>query len=117
MSVSLEDAAACATCFYRWHIDTALYDLSPPRVMTLYHGQHIVRPARHDRIHRKEDNLWKNPVTGELVFQVHLCGATELLIDLLPESRKAWRARQRFTLTVILCSFTLTCPAELYLIY
>ncbi|KAJ7887001.1 hypothetical protein B0H14DRAFT_3856435 [Mycena olivaceomarginata] len=35
-SVSPEDAAARATRFYRWHIDAALYDLSPPRVMTLY---------------------------------------------------------------------------------
>ncbi|KAJ4496919.1 hypothetical protein C8R41DRAFT_236503 [Lentinula lateritia] len=24
------------TRFYRWHIDAALYDLSPPRVTTLY---------------------------------------------------------------------------------
>jgi hypothetical protein len=35
-SVSPEDAAAGATRFYRWHIDAALYDLSPPRVTTLY---------------------------------------------------------------------------------
>ncbi|KAJ7893619.1 hypothetical protein B0H14DRAFT_2559606 [Mycena olivaceomarginata] len=34
MSVSPEDAAARATRFYRWHIDAALYDLSPPRVTT-----------------------------------------------------------------------------------
>ncbi|KAJ7832406.1 hypothetical protein B0H14DRAFT_3142891 [Mycena olivaceomarginata] len=30
--------------------------------------------------------LWKNPVTGELAFQVHPCGAVELLINSLPES-------------------------------
>ena len=27
---------------------------------------------------------WKNPVTGKLHFQVHPCGAQELLIDPLP---------------------------------
>ncbi|KAJ3043239.1 hypothetical protein HDV00_005559 [Rhizophlyctis rosea] len=34
--VSPEDEAAGATRFYRWHIDAALYDLSPPKVTTLY---------------------------------------------------------------------------------
>ncbi|KAJ7912397.1 Clavaminate synthase-like protein [Mycena leptocephala] len=34
--VSPEDEAAGVTRFYRWHIDAALYDLSPPRVTTLY---------------------------------------------------------------------------------
>ncbi|KAF9440476.1 Clavaminate synthase-like protein [Macrolepiota fuliginosa MF-IS2] len=29
--------------------------------------------------------LWKNPVTGNLHFQVHPCGAKELIIDPLPE--------------------------------
>ena len=28
--------------------------------------------------------VWKNPVTGNLHFQVHPCGARELLIDPLP---------------------------------
>ncbi|KAI0297594.1 hypothetical protein B0F90DRAFT_1738410 [Multifurca ochricompacta] len=35
-TVSLEDEAIGVTRFYRWHIDAALYDLSPPRVTTLY---------------------------------------------------------------------------------
>lgn len=34
--VSAADEAAGITRFYRWHIDAALYDLSPPRVTTLY---------------------------------------------------------------------------------
>lgn len=34
--VSEEDEAQGVTRFYRWHIDAALYDLSPPRVTTLY---------------------------------------------------------------------------------
>ncbi|KAI9510760.1 alpha-ketoglutarate dependent xanthine dioxygenase [Russula earlei] len=34
--VSPADEAAGVTRFYRWHIDAALYDLSPPKVTTLY---------------------------------------------------------------------------------
>ncbi|ORY35067.1 taurine catabolism dioxygenase [Naematelia encephala] len=34
--LSPEDEAANATRFYRWHIDAALYALSPPKVTTLY---------------------------------------------------------------------------------
>lgn len=34
--VSPEDEAKGYTRFYRWHIDAALYDLSPPKVTTLY---------------------------------------------------------------------------------
>jgi len=34
--VSQEDEAMGVTRFYRWHIDAALYDLSPPKVTTLY---------------------------------------------------------------------------------
>ncbi|KAJ6474482.1 hypothetical protein C8R47DRAFT_1144257 [Mycena vitilis] len=29
--------------------------------------------------------LWKTPGTGELSFQVHPCGAAELIVDPLPE--------------------------------
>ncbi|CED83872.1 clavaminate synthase-like protein [Phaffia rhodozyma] len=35
-AVSPEDEEAGVTRFYRWHIDAALYDLSPPKVTTLY---------------------------------------------------------------------------------
>jgi hypothetical protein len=34
--VSPDDEANGVTRFYRWHIDAALYDLSPPKVTTLY---------------------------------------------------------------------------------
>jgi len=34
--VSQEDEDKGVTRFYRWHIDAALYDLSPPKVTTLY---------------------------------------------------------------------------------
>ncbi|KAJ7486673.1 Clavaminate synthase-like protein [Mycena latifolia] len=164
--VSPEDEAQGFTRFYRWHIDAALYDLSPPRVTTLY-GLQIpqgptqvcryddgtgdelpvplgttafvsgktmfdilpprlksvavrahVKYAPHPYVwmapaHAKSTGLgieseglemdlselppweeskqkvlpvlWKTPGTGELSFQVHPCGAAELLISPLPE--------------------------------
>jgi len=163
--VSEEDEAKGITRFYRWHIDAALYDLSPPRVTTLYglkvpKGPHQVcryddgtgdelevplgttafvsgrtmfdilpkelkslavrskvRYAPHPYVwmapaHALPTGLgieseglelplselppweeerrkvlpvvWKNPVTGNLHFEVHPCGAAELLVDPLP---------------------------------
>ncbi|KAE9394487.1 Clavaminate synthase-like protein [Gymnopus androsaceus JB14] len=163
--VSPEDEANGVTRFYRWHMDAALYDLSPPRVTALYairvpqgpkqtcryddgsgdelslplgttafvSGQtmfHLLpselksvavrakvkyaphpfvwmAPARakstglgieSDGLEMplnelppwSEENvkiypvLWKNPVTKALSFQVHPCGATELIISPLP---------------------------------
>ncbi|KAG8679371.1 hypothetical protein FRC09_019012, partial [Ceratobasidium sp. 395] len=32
--------------------------------------------------------LWKNPVTGGLHFEVHPCGAAELIVEPLPEGAK-----------------------------
>ncbi|KAJ3730131.1 taurine catabolism dioxygenase [Lentinula guzmanii] len=163
--VTPEDEAKGITRFYRWHIDAALYDLSPPKVTTLY-GIHIpkgshqicryddgtgdelkvplgttafvsgktmfdilpkelkslavrskVRYAPHPYVwmapahamptglgieseglelplselpHWEEERrkvlpvVWKNPVTGNLHFQVHPCGAAELIVDPLP---------------------------------
>ncbi|KZT01178.1 Clavaminate synthase-like protein [Laetiporus sulphureus 93-53] len=164
--VSREDEEKGYTRFYRWHIDAALYDLSPPKVTTLYG---IKVPKGHKQICRYDDGtgdelevplgttafvsgklmfdllppelkslavrskvkyaphpyvwmapthamptglgieteglelpldqlppweesrrktlpvVWKNPVTGNLHFQVHPCGAAELLVDPLPE--------------------------------
>ncbi|KAK0479648.1 taurine catabolism dioxygenase [Armillaria novae-zelandiae] len=166
--VSPEDEAKGATRFYRWHIDAALYDLSPPRVTTLYG---ITVPTGSQQVCRYDDGtgdelpvplgttafvsgktmfdilppelkslavrskvkyaphpyvwmapahamptglgieseglelplselppweeakqkilpiLWKNPVTGELHFQVHPCGAAELLVEPIPEGK------------------------------
>ncbi|KAJ3986790.1 taurine catabolism dioxygenase [Lentinula detonsa] len=163
--VTPEDESKGITRFYRWHIDAALYDLSPPKVTTLY-GIHIpkgshqicryddgtgdelevplgttafvsgktmfdilpkelkslavrskVRYAPHPYVwmapahamptglgieseglelplselpHWEEERrkvlpvVWKNPVTGNLHFQVHPCGAAELIVDPLP---------------------------------
>jgi len=32
--------------------------------------------------------VWKNPVTGELAFEVHPCGVLELFVDSLPDGAK-----------------------------
>lgn len=34
------------------------------------------------------DKVWKNPVTGNLHFEVHPCGAKEILVDPLPKGAK-----------------------------
>ncbi|KAL6307736.1 hypothetical protein BKA93DRAFT_727151 [Sparassis latifolia] len=167
--VSPEDEAKGVTRFYRWHIDAALYDLSPPKVTTLY-GLNV--PQGPKQICRYDDGtgdeiqvplgttafvsgktmfeilppelkslavrskakyaphpyvwmapahamstglgieteglelplselppwdeskvkvlplLWKNPITGDLHFQVHPCAVSELYIDPLPEGAK-----------------------------
>ncbi|KAJ7693862.1 hypothetical protein B0H17DRAFT_1058494 [Mycena rosella] len=167
--VSPEDEAQGVTRFYRWHIDAALYDLSPPRVTTLYG---ITVPSGNRQTCRYDDGtgdelnvplgttafvsgktmfeilpaelkslavrsrvkyaphpyvwmapahalstglgieseglelplnelppwedakikilpvLWKNPVTQALHFQVHPCGAAELLVAPLPAGAK-----------------------------
>jgi alpha-ketoglutarate-dependent taurine dioxygenase len=167
--VNAEDEAKGVTRFYRWHIDAALYDLSPPKVTTLYainvpdgprqtcryddgtgdelevplgttafvSGQTMfdilpaelksfavrtkVKYAPHpyvwmapahamstglgieveglelplNELPEWEESklktlpvLWKNPVTGALSFQVHPCGAMELVVEPLPEGAK-----------------------------
>ncbi|KAF7302305.1 Alpha-ketoglutarate-dependent xanthine dioxygenase [Mycena indigotica] len=164
-AVSEEDELRGMTRFYRWHIDAALYELSPPRVTTLYalrvpkgepqvcryddgtgdelevplgttafvsgrtmfarlstelkslavrarvkyapHPYVWMAPARAkstglgieseglelglDKLPPWEEEkvqilpmLWKNPLTGELSFQVHPCAVLELIIDPLP---------------------------------
>ncbi|KDQ62933.1 hypothetical protein JAAARDRAFT_28900 [Jaapia argillacea MUCL 33604] len=167
--VSQIDEDAGITRYYRWHIDAALYDLSPPKVTTLY-GIHVphgkrqtiryddgtgdelevplgttafvsgktmfdllspelkslavrtkvkyaphpyvwMAPARAmptglgiesegrelplEELPPWEESklkvlpvLWKNPVTGNLHFQVHPCGVMELLVEPLPQGAK-----------------------------
>jgi len=167
--VSPEDEERGVTRFYRWHIDAALYELSPPKVTTLcglivpngprqtcryddgtgdelsvplgttafvsgktmfdilpaeYKSLAVrtkVKYAPHpyvwmapaaalptglgieseglelpfDQLPAWEEAkrktfpiLWKNPVTGQLHFQVHPCGVAELLVDPLPAGTK-----------------------------
>jgi len=35
-----------------------------------------------------DDKVWKNPVTGNLHFIVHPCGAKEIIVDPLPKDGK-----------------------------
>ena len=35
-----------------------------------------------------DDKVWKNPVTCNLHFEVHPCGAKEILVDPLPKGAK-----------------------------
>ncbi|KIY50424.1 Clavaminate synthase-like protein [Fistulina hepatica ATCC 64428] len=167
--VSNEDEAKGVTRFYRWHIDAALYGLSPPRVTTLYgiavpkgpmqtcrydddtgdqlpvplgttvfvsgrtmfdilppefkslavrakvkyapHPYVWMAPARamptglgieceglelplselpywEEAKQKILPVVWKNPVTGNLHFQVHPCGVIELLVNPLPAGAK-----------------------------
>ncbi|KLO20172.1 Clavaminate synthase-like protein [Schizopora paradoxa] len=164
--VSEEDEAKGITRFYRWHIDAALYDLSPPKVTTLYGltvpkgAQQVCRyddgtgdelpvplgttafvsgktmfdilpkelksvavrtsvkyaphpyvwmapahalptglgieteglelpyselPAWEEARTKTFPMVWKNPVTGNLHFQVHPCGVAELIVSPLPD--------------------------------
>ncbi|KAH8992907.1 Clavaminate synthase-like protein [Lactarius akahatsu] len=91
-TVSLEDEAHGATRFYRWHIDAALYELSPPKVTTLY----AVRvPQGPQQICRYDDGTGDElPVPlGTTAF---VSGKT--MFDILPRELQsvAVRARVRY---------------------
>jgi len=90
--VSPADDAAGITRFYRWHMDAALYDLSPPKVTTLY-AIHV--PQGLKQICRYDDG------TGDTLL-VPL-GATafvsgKTMFDILPRELQnvAVRARVRY---------------------
>jgi xanthine dioxygenase len=90
--VSLKDEAHGATRFYRWHIDAALYGLSPPRVTTLY-GLRV--PAGTHQVCRYDDGSGDElPVPlGTTAF---VSGRT--MFEILPPELKslAVRARVRY---------------------
>ncbi|KAF8899416.1 taurine catabolism dioxygenase [Infundibulicybe gibba] len=87
--VSPEDEAKGVTRFYRWHIDAALYDLSPPRVTTLYG---ITVPKGPSQVCRYEDGTGDElPVPlGTTAF---VSGRT--MFDLLPPELKSLAVRSR----------------------
>lgn len=87
--VSPEDEAAGVTRFYRWHIDAALYDLSPPRVTTLY-GLRIPQGAQ--QVCRYDDGSGDElPVPlGTTVF---VSGKT--MFGILPPALKSVAVRAR----------------------
>jgi hypothetical protein len=90
--VSPQDEAKGVTRFYRWHIDAALYDLSPPRVTTLY-GVQV--PQGPKQICRYDDGTGDTlPVPlGTTAF---VSGKT--MFDILPRELQsvAVRARVRY---------------------
>ncbi|KAK0465909.1 taurine catabolism dioxygenase [Desarmillaria tabescens] len=87
--VSLKDEAKGATRFYRWHIDAALYDLSPPRVTTLY-GINV--PTGPKQVCRYDDGTGdKLPVPlGTTAF---VSGKT--MFDILPPELKSLAVRSK----------------------
>ena len=91
-SVSTADEAAGITRFYRWHMDAALYDLSPPKVTTLYS---IQVPQGPKQICRYDDGTGDTlPVPlGTTAF---VSGKT--MFDILPRNLQsvAVRARVRY---------------------
>ena len=91
-AVSLEDEARGATRFNRWHMDAALYELSPPKVTTLY----AVRvPQGSQQVCRYDDGTGDElPVPlGTTAF---VSGKT--MFDILPRELQsvAVRARVRY---------------------
>jgi hypothetical protein len=87
--VSDEDEAKGITRFYRWHIDAALYDLSPPKVTTLYA---INVPGGPDQTCRYDDGTGDElPVPlGTTAF---VSGRT--MFDILPKELKSLAVRTK----------------------
>ncbi|KAK0209244.1 hypothetical protein DFS33DRAFT_1308671 [Desarmillaria ectypa] len=87
--VSPEDEGKGATRFYRWHIDAALYELSPPRVTTLY-GINV--PTGPRQVCRYDDGTGDElPVPlGTTAF---VSGKT--MFDILPPELKSLAVRSK----------------------
>ncbi|KAJ6511773.1 Clavaminate synthase-like protein [Mycena vulgaris] len=87
--INAEDEAKGFTRFYRWHIDAALYDLSPPHVTTLYGLQIPQGPAQ---VCRYDDGTGDElPVPlGTTAF---VSGKT--MFDILPASLKSVAVRAK----------------------
>ncbi|KAJ7437097.1 Clavaminate synthase-like protein [Mycena galericulata] len=87
--VSLEDEAKGITRFYRWHIDAALYDLSPPRVTTLYG---ITVPSGNRQTCRYDDGTG-DELQVPLGTTAFVSGKT--MFELLPSDLKGLAVRSR----------------------
>jgi xanthine dioxygenase len=87
--VSEEDEAKGHTRFYRWHIDAALYDLSPPRVTTLY-GIHVPNGAH--QICRYDDGTG-DELEVPLGTTAFVSGKT--MFDILPPELKSVAVRTK----------------------
>ncbi|KAG9222166.1 hypothetical protein CCMSSC00406_0009021 [Pleurotus cornucopiae] len=87
--VSPEDEAKGYTRFYRWHIDAALYDLSPPKVTTLY-GLEV--PKGEPQTVRYDDGTG-DELHVPLGTTAFVSGRT--MFDILPTELKSLAVRSR----------------------
>ena len=87
--VSPEDEAKGVTRFYRWHIDAALYDLSPPRVTSLYG---ITVPKGPKQVCRYDDGTG-DALEVPLGTTAFVSGKT--MFDILPPEQKSLAVRSR----------------------
>lgn len=87
--VSLDDEAKGVTRFYRWHMDAALYDLSPPKVTTLYG---IKVPQGPKQICRYDDGTG-DELEVPLGTTAFISGRT--MFDILPPELKSLAVRSR----------------------
>ncbi|CAL1694824.1 unnamed protein product [Somion occarium] len=87
--VSDEDEAKGVTRFYRWHIDAALYDLSPPKVTTLY-GLNVPKGDR--QICRYDDGTG-DELEVPLGTTAFVSGRT--MFDILPPEFKSLAVRSK----------------------
>ncbi|GJE97802.1 TauD/TfdA family dioxygenase [Phanerochaete sordida] len=87
--VSEEDEAKGVTRFYRWHIDAALYDLSPPKVTTLYG---ITVPRGQKQVCRYDDGTG-DELEVPLGTTAFVSGRT--MFELLPRELKSLAVRSR----------------------
>ncbi|KAF7329097.1 putative dioxygenase C576,01c [Mycena kentingensis (nom. inval.)] len=83
------DGQPGATRFYRWHIDAALYDLSPPRVTTLYA---LKVPNGEPQICRYDDGTG-DVLSVPLGTTAFVSGRT--MFDLLPTQLKSLAVRTK----------------------
>jgi hypothetical protein len=87
--VSPEDEAQGFTRFYRWHMDAALYDLSPPRVTTLY-GLIVPQGPRQTC---KYDDGTGDELSVSLATTAFVSGKT--MFDILPAEYKSLAVRTK----------------------
>ncbi|KAG6860341.1 hypothetical protein C0995_012454 [Termitomyces sp. Mi166 len=87
--VSPADEAQGVTRFYCWHIDAALYDLSPPKVTTLYG---LIVPEGPTQVCRYDDGTGDElPVPlGTTAFV-----SGKMMFDILPAELKSLTVRSR----------------------
>ncbi|KAH6874976.1 alpha-ketoglutarate dependent xanthine dioxygenase [Coprinopsis sp. MPI-PUGE-AT-0042] len=87
--VSQEDEDKGVTRFYRWHIDTALYDLNPPRVTTLYG---LTVPQGNPQVVRYDDGT-SDELPVPFSTTAFVSGTT--MFDILPKEYQSFAVRTK----------------------